>query len=131
MLIIILSIILTTSLIYEKYLSPIGDFMKKSLVFTKSIAFEKTLIDRLEVYLTNVERDGKRINFSAEVASLIEAGLKYKQIEKAGYPSKKGVLDATIVGKPRLQDLVKDKIEFEESALEQPKPVKGMRMQKL
>jgi hypothetical protein len=56
--------------------------MKKNLVFTKSIAFEKTLIDKLEEYLTIVEKDGKKINFSAEVTSLIEAGLRFKQIEK-------------------------------------------------
>jgi hypothetical protein len=106
--------------------------MKKSLVFTKSVAFEKALIDRLEEYLSAIEKEGKKVNFSAEVTSLIEAGLKYKQIEKAGLSGKRsGAGDTIAYGKPRLQDLVKNKIEFEESALQQPRPVKGMRMQKI
>jgi len=108
--------------------------MKKSLVFTKSIAFEKNLIDRLEEYLSTPEREGKRINFSAEVANLIEAGLAYKQVEKdllAGRSVKLGTENVSTVGKARLRDLIKDKIEFGETALEQPKPVKGLRMQKL
>ena len=108
--------------------------MKKSLVFTKSIAFEKNLIDRLEEYLSTPEREGKRINFSAEVANLIEAGLMYKQVEKdllAGRSVKLGTENVSMAGKARLRDLIKDKIEFGETALEQPKPVKGLRMQKL
>jgi hypothetical protein len=108
--------------------------MKKSLVFTKSIAFEKNLIDRLEEYLSTPEREGKRINFSGEVANLIEAGLAYKQVEKdllAGRSVKLGTENVSMVGKAKLRDLIKDKIEFGETALEQPKPVKGLRMQKL
>jgi len=108
--------------------------MKKSLVFTKSIAFEKNLIDRLEEYLSTPDREGKRINFSAEVANLIEAGLAYKQVEKdllTGRSVKLGTEGVSMAGKARLRDLIKDKIEFGETALEQPKPVKGLRMQKL
>jgi len=108
--------------------------MKKSLVFTKSIAFEKSLIDKLEEYLSTPDREGKRINFSGEVANLIEAGLAYKQVEKdllAGKSVKLGTENASMVGKARLRDLIKDKIEFGETALEQPKPVKGLRMQKI
>jgi hypothetical protein len=108
--------------------------MKKSLVFTKSIAFEKSLIDRLEEYLSTIEKEGKRVNFSAEVANLIEAGLLYKQIEKdllAGRSIKLGQEELSMAGKAKLRDLIKDKIEFGGTALEPPKPVKGIRMQKL
>ncbi len=108
--------------------------MKKSLVFTKSIAFEKSLIDRLEEYLSTPEREGKRINFSGEVANLIEAGLKYKQIEKDLAAGKRSQLipeGAAMTSKTRLKDLMKDKIEYGETALEQPKPIKGIRINKL
>ena len=108
--------------------------MKKSLVFTKSIAFEKSLIDRLEEYLSTPQKEGKRVNFSAEVANLIEAGLAYKQVEKdllAGRSVKLGSENVAMASKAKLRDLIKDKIEFGETALEQPKPIKGLRMQKL
>jgi hypothetical protein len=108
--------------------------MKKSLVFTKSIAFEKVLIDRLEEYMSTPEKEGKRINFSGEVANLIEAGLKYKQIEKDLLAGKRSQLipeGAALVNKSRLKDLMKDKIEYGETALEQPKPIKGIRINKL
>lgn len=111
---------------------PCGDLMKKSLVFTKSIAFEKTLIDKLEEHLVSIEKEGKKINFSAEVASLIEAGLKYRQLEKALRAGKRDIGESTsVLSKTSLHDLVKDKVEFNETALEQPKPVKGIRIQKL
>jgi hypothetical protein len=108
--------------------------MKKSLVFTKSIAFEKTLIDKLEGHLEHIEKEGKKVNFSAEVANLIEAGLKYRQIEKdllSGKRSRIGEDVAVTTGRAKLSDLVKEKIEFEESALDQPKPVKGLRINKI
>lgn len=108
--------------------------MKKSLVFTKSIAFEKALIDRLEEYLSTTEKDGKRINFSAEVTTLIEAGLLYKQMEKdvlAGKRPQAGDGALLTTGKAKLKDLIRDKVEFGETALEPPKPVKGIRLQKL
>ena len=108
--------------------------MKKSLVFTKSIAFEKTLIDKLEDYLGPAEKEGKKVNFSAEVASLIEAGLRFKQIEKELAAGKRPQLaqDGMLTtSKTKLYDLVKEKIEFSENALEQPKPVKGIRIQKI
>ena len=108
--------------------------MKKSLVFTKSIAFEKKLIDKLEDHLAHAEKEGKKVNFSAEVANLIEAGLKYRQIEHDLLSGKRSHLgeDATITtGRTKLSDLVKQKIEFDESALEQPTPVKGIRIKKI
>jgi hypothetical protein len=108
--------------------------MKKSLVFTKSIAFEKTLIDRLEEYLSTIEKDNKRVNFSGEVSGLIEAGLKYKQIEHelaSGKRSKLGQDAVLTTGKAKLEDLIKNKVEFEETAMEQPKPVRGVRINKI
>ncbi len=68
------------------------------------------------------------------MANLIEAGLKYKQIEKDLLAGKRSQLipeGAALVNKSRLKDLMKDKIEYGETALEQPKPVKGIRINKL
>jgi len=130
----ILSITLVTiRLKYQDSLVPNGDCMKKSLVFTKSVAFEKTLIDKLEDYFTANEKEDKKINFSAEVTSLIEMGLKYRQLENTLLSGKKSQLGdmAATTGKARLQDLIKDKVEFDETALEPPKPSKGIRIQKL
>jgi len=108
--------------------------MKKSLVFTKSIAFEKTLIDKLEGYLGTADQEGKKVNFSAEVSSLIEAGLLYKQLEKdvlAGKRPQLGQDTLITAGKVKLHDLIKQKIEYGSTGLEQPKPVKGIRIQKI
>lgn len=87
------------------------------MVFTKSIAFEKALIDKLEQYLT-LKEGAKRINFSAEITELIEAGMKYKQLEKEGR------VRLPAEAKPSLADVVR------KSGLEAPKP-SGLRIHRL
>lgn len=78
-----------------------GGVNMKKLTFTKSIAFEKALIDKLEDYL-KMKDGGQRINFSAEVTDLIECGLKHKQDELDGQPS-------SPIKKPTLHDIIKGK----------------------
>lgn len=73
----------------------------KRMTFTKSIAFEKALIDKLEDYL-KMKEGGQRINFSAEVTELIEAGLKYKRGGFEGQPE-------SPIKKPTLHDIVRKK----------------------
>ena len=75
--------------------------MAKKLVFTKSVAFEKTLIDKLDAYLTVLEGEGKRANFSGAVSELIELGLRAKQ------GTRKSVGDGVVrTGKPGLREIV-------------------------